>query len=92
MRRFKGRKKSKSKSQKDHAIRRARERYGLYVTSNDYIEACRRIRGGKAKFVDRESNRVSRFRVELAGMEVPVIYDSLRGTIVTVLPETEEVA
>lgn len=42
---------------------------------------------GKARFVDRQSNRVTRWVVEDEGREFPVVYDSRRKTIVTVLPE-----
>ena len=91
MKRRRGRSnKTKGQNQREHAIRRARERYNLYVSSHEYLEACRRIREGNATFIRRESLRVVHYSVELAGRIVPVVYDSSRGTIVTVLPEPME--
>lgn len=93
MRRRKGRSsKDKACKQKEHAIRRARERYNLYVTDHDYAAACRMIQSGNAEFIEQESLRIVHLKVELAGQKVPVVYDKKRRTIVTVLPEEERVA
>ena len=78
---------AKPKAQQAHAIRRAWERFGLTVTQEAYDDACMDIYEGRATFLEKESNRVYHFLVNLAGREVPVVYDRMRKTIVTVLPE-----
>ena len=88
MRRRKGRSsKDKACKQKEHAIRRARERYGLEVSVQEYNEACQRICEGRwIKHLEDESLRLTHYLVELAGKQVPVVFDRHRKTIVTVLP------
>jgi hypothetical protein len=77
---------SKSKSEKAHALRRCRERYGISLTDNDYEVLCRQIKENKAKLVERQSNRLTVWEIQLCEEQVRVCYDGSRGKIVTFLP------
>ena len=79
--------KSKAKNQKRHAKERALERYGLVLTRAVYREWVKLIQSHKATFVSRTSHRLTRFIVHWEGQDFPVVYDSIRKTIVTVLPK-----
>lgn len=75
----------KALSQKIHACRRFRERYGTELTPKDYKEMCRLVRAGKASIVERQSNRVSRMKISFKGVDVYFCYDHQRHTINTFL-------
>lgn len=68
-----------------HCIRRFRERFGIELHEHQYYEMVKQITSGHALFIDKQSNRVSRFWVELEGQRFAVAYDRLRSKIVTVL-------
>ena len=84
---------SKTVAQRIHAKRRGFERYGIVLNQQSYWTLALTIRNssnGKtnnARFVDRQSNRVTRWFVKHQSRWFPVVYDSKRKTIVTVLPE-----
>ena len=78
-------KKGKAKAQTGHALRRAYQRLGLNLNQNDLIEIIRGIQGGKFKCVQIQSNRVSKFKVTVKGVEAIAVYDKLRETLVTFL-------
>jgi len=80
------RRKSKAKCQKSHAIRRFRERFGVHISKNDYQAYVRQIQEGNAKFLEKQSNRISVFEIIVQGESVRVCYDKERKSIVTVLP------
>jgi len=75
----------KAKTQLRHAIRRARERFGLYLNEDKMRGIAKKIRHGEAEFFDKQSLRVSRFKVCVDGVEMVAVYDKRRGTVVTVL-------
>jgi len=43
------------------------------------------IQTNKAQFVDRQSNRITRWKIEFKGLELIAVYDSIRKTVVTFL-------
>ncbi len=77
---------SRKDSQARHAINRARERYGLYLTVNDLIK----LRG---MIVAGEGRRVRRLRASDTyvlthnGVEVLAVYDRRSKNIVTFLDQ-----
>ncbi|HMZ78101.1 MAG TPA: hypothetical protein PLL06_00275 [Acidobacteriota bacterium] len=77
---------SKAKGQRYHAKERALERYGLVLTRAVYREWVKLIQSHKATFVSRTSCRLTKFIVHWQGQDFPVVYDSVRKAIVTVLP------
>lgn len=77
----------KAKGQRYHAKERALERYGLVLTRAIYREWVRLIQSHKATFVSRTSCRLSKFIIHWQGQDFPVVYDSMRKTVVTVLPK-----
>ena len=70
---------NKANAQEAHARRQAMERLGHPV---DVKALTRQIRAGKSTFLSKHSNRVSLHEVQ----GIKVVYDRLRGTIITVLP------
>lgn len=73
---------SSTRKRTSHAKRRAYERHGLEIKPREIV---RLIQSNKAFFVRRESNRVTRWRVEYEGQKLDVIYDSKHHCLVTVL-------
>lgn len=82
-------KKNKAKSQKKHAKRRFYERFGLLIEENDLNHIRNKIQEGDGELVEKQSNRVSKWRVPFKDSIFTVIYDKMRKTIVTVLPNEE---
>ncbi len=82
---------SKAHAQRVHAKRRMVKRHGITLSRIglkqivDAIQNASRPQS-KARFYDRQSNRISRWHVEHEGKWYPVVYDGKRKTIVTVLP------
>lgn len=61
----------------------------MHLTSEAEREIVGKIRGGRATFIRRQSNRVSLFGVIFAGQETVVVYDKSRGTVVTLIPRDD---
>ena len=76
---------SKEHAQRRHFNRRALERLGVKVNGRQYDALVADIQEGRARFVERQSNRITVWRVEIEGEPCGVVYDKLRGTLVTVL-------
>jgi hypothetical protein len=55
----------KARSQRRHALRRAAERYGLSLTESDMASILQQITSGRARLVEKQSNRVSLYEVEI---------------------------
>ena len=73
-------------AQRAHAKRRLQERYGIELTAELRRELLSQIRSGEAKFLERQSRRLTIHVVKVGeDVEIPVVYDSVRGEIVTVL-------
>lgn len=76
---------SKRKAQRRHAKRRALERYGMVVGEHTLDDMVRKIQRGEGEFVERQSHRVTLWKVD--GRRV--VYDKVRKTIVSFLPDSE---
>lgn len=79
-------KKHKYAAQRYHAKRRLLQRYGIELTDELRLDMISQIASGKAKFIERQSRRIT---VHLVRAEqdtfVPAVYDSNRKEIVTFL-------
>lgn len=73
---------------KRHAIRRARERWGVFLTVEDIGVLNAVIRQGLGRLIQRRSSRGARklFVTTLDWATIPVVYDDDIHCIVTVLP------
>jgi hypothetical protein len=82
------RQRSKTKAERRHAIRRFAQRFPKELTNHEYDELVRQIQSGRAKFIEKQSNRVSVFEVKTSGITAIAIYDKSRKTIITfITPE-----
>lgn len=79
--------KSKLDNQKSHAIRRLFERYEIRVNDNQYQNLVNLIKDNKARFITRQSNRVTVFEISYLNRKLVACYDSSRKSIATFLPE-----
>jgi hypothetical protein len=78
--------KNKQKLQVEHARRRFRERYGIVLNEHQYKYLSQQISDNRAKFIEKQSNRVSVFELKYENQVVRVVYDKQTKQIVTVLP------
>lgn len=78
---------SKKAAQNRHAKRRAYERHGLVLRTQDLQKIVGLIRNGDSKLLGYQSLRVSGHQVTWEGKEIKVLYDNHRRTVITVLPE-----
>lgn len=80
--------KKKKRCQFIHLQKRARERFGLTINERDHKDMILSIQNGVAEFIDKQSHRVSRWKVILKdGTAAVAIYDKMRSSIVTLLAE-----
>lgn len=79
----------KKTSERIHAKRRALERYDLVFTKAVRNKIKGMIQTSKGKFLYRQSRRVTVWEVDHENRKFKVVYDSLRGEIVTFLPQGE---
>lgn len=79
--------KGKKYAQSAHAKRRAAERYNVVVSSDDLKTVVQRIQSGRCTLLQKQSNRVSLFDVDIHGTVYRVVYDKKRHSIVTFLPK-----
>lgn len=77
---------TKSELQREHAKKRAMERYGLTLNREQYGELVKKIQRGNARLMQKQSLRVSVWEIEIRGFKVLVVYDKKRHNIVTFLP------
>lgn len=73
-----------------HAIRRARERYGLELSVADIEDLARLIQKQATKRVKAVSNTRVIHELECQNRTVWVVYDKKRHTLVTFLPRGEQ--
>lgn len=71
--------------QRAHAKRRALERYGLTLNRHELEEMNAKAR--RAQVLERQSQRVTVRAIQVGPVYIPVVYDQVRGTIVTFLPK-----
>lgn len=76
---------AKAKAQKAHAKRRAFERLGIDLSKEEYRGIVAQIRNGRAKFLERQSLRVSLWAVDVVGAQAVAVYDKQRKTVATLL-------
>lgn len=76
----------KADAEYHHAVKRARERYGVDLRQPDYDRLVKAIQTNRAQFVERQSNRVSLWVVRHAETPMVAVYDTHRHMIVTFLP------
>ena len=77
--------KKKSVSQRLHAQRRFKERYNEELSTKDYNVMCSMIRNSKATFLEKQTNRISKFKIVFKNRDVYLCYDKQRHTVVTFL-------
>lgn len=75
------------RNQLHHAQTRALERFGVGFGPIENAEIVRQIQNGRAEFYDRSSNRITRWRVTIAGHNAIVVYDKKRKVVVSVYAE-----
>lgn len=76
---------SKKKDQTRHVQKRAIERFGINLSEAQQQALIRQIQQGNAKFVIKQSNRITIFDVEHEGNTIRVVYDKDRKSLATVL-------
>jgi hypothetical protein len=77
---------TKKAAQRDHARRRARERYGVDVPAALRDTLLAMIRKGQCTLVEKQSNRVSVFDIKHDGATYRVVYDRNTKELATFLP------
>lgn len=85
---------SKLKAERIHAKRRFLERFGLELNRSEYADLVKQIQSGKAQFVSRSSNRITKWIVKYVGggknEQLIAVYDKMRHSIVTFYPIDED--
>lgn len=90
--RYKKRKNKKyySANQREHTIRRFRERFGINLSRHEYDGLIQQIRERRSLYICRLSNRLKNHFVECRGHLFVVGYDKRTKQIRTVLPVKTE--
>lgn len=83
---------TKKLNQRKHFKRRMFERYGVEINRKDIETIVKSIQNREAKFLSRTSNRVTLWEVDYQGLAIPVVYDSQRKTVVTALPQEDQIS
>lgn len=68
-----------------HAQKRAKSRYGLLLSKNEYKKLCKTV--SSLEDVKRQSNRVSIRYLNYKDYNIPIVWDKIRRLIITFLPE-----
>lgn len=76
--------KSKKECENIHAKSRIRERFGINMGKKLHQTFINSIQNGKAKFIRRQSNRVTVWQVEYNEDVLTLVYDKHRKQIITV--------
>ena len=76
---------SKADSQRAHVKRRVRERFGFPIGDDRLEEMADAVRSGRARFVRRQSNRITIWDTEFEERPIRVVYDKRTKQIVTVI-------
>lgn len=69
-----------------HFLRRLAERYGLSITQDQYQAACRDVRAGAGRFLEKESLTRTHWLIRVSGKPVRAVYDKRQSALVTALP------
>ena len=82
---------NKEQSQRIHARKRLRERFGIAISEEQYAQLVRNIQNSsKATFIRRQSQRVTLWEIEIEKKIMVAVYDKWRKTIVTCFPSSRE--
>ena len=81
---------NKKTSERIHAKRRALQRYNLEFTKKVRNQIKSKIQSNGAKFLHRQSRRVTVWEIDHENRKFKVVYDTMRGEIVTFLPLEQE--
>ncbi len=76
---------TKAESQKVHAMKRFKERYGFDITTKQYNEMCSLVRNKKAVLLEKQSIRVRKMRINYLDRTIYFCYDTERHKINTFL-------
>ena len=76
---------SKATSQKRHAQKRLRQRYGISIRNKEYYALCQQILDGKATLIKKQTNRTSLWWVRVRNISIRAVFDKQRNRIVTFL-------
>ena len=76
---------SKKAAEARHAKKRALQRYGVKINRQDFFNIKKMVGLSRTKPLERRSNRVCVHEIEYAGKTMRIVYDSLRGQVVTFL-------
>ena len=79
---------NKIESQNIHAIKRAKQRYGVDITVLDLKKIANKIRKGKSIFVERSTLRIVKHLVNHKGIDMLVAYDKNRNSVCSFLPKS----
>lgn len=86
-------KKTKKYKQRIHAKKRARQRLGVSLNSDELRDVARLIRSGESYPIERQSNRVVLHLVFVCDEWMKVVYDKNTKNIVTFLyPDDSDLA
>lgn len=77
---------NKKRSEREHAKRRALERYDLTFTKAIRYALLDKIKRSEGTFLFRQSRRISIWEVEHENKKYRIVYDRNRKEIVTFLP------
>lgn len=69
-----------------HARKRARERYGLEVTDEDYQEIAEQIRDGRAIKLGARSRKTNVYLTCCQGEDLVIVFDRGSKVIISCLP------
>lgn len=78
--------KHKERAQRAHFIRRFTERIGYVPGDVTIDEMIRQVRSGESAHLYDQSLRVKIKGVKINGDKIVVVYDKMRGSLVTVIP------
>lgn len=90
MAKFKGTKRgfyteNKKKTELKHAIKRARQRFGLELKEHHIFEIVKMIQRGEGVYLHKQSDRISHWILNYSGRDMIAVYDKNRGMVVTFL-------
>jgi hypothetical protein len=87
----KGRRNWKRRYEIRHSRERALERFEILLTNDIRKQIVRAIQKKRAEFVEKQTNRVSVWKVQLKDLPLMiVVYDRQRQEIITVMKENEK--
>lgn len=80
---------TKARAQFAHTARRLSERFDICMGKQLYGHFVREIQEGTAEFLRKQSNRVTIWRTVYDNNAIVLVYDKIRKTIVTAMPDKE---